>query len=99
MADYKIPQAEEKDAEIPKNDKGEDIGIGDGWWYKGLFSHAWTISIANFIARSRNDSYVQHLGTNYFSPHVAADRATALLSSGARADVASTSYRPFLSYG
>ena len=34
VADYTIPQVKEKDGEIPKNGKGEDIGVGDSWWYQ-----------------------------------------------------------------
>ena len=33
VADYTIPQAKDPKAEIPRNDKGEDIGIATGWWY------------------------------------------------------------------
>lgn len=34
-ADYTIPQAREKDGEIPKTEDGEDLGIGGGWWHDG----------------------------------------------------------------
>ncbi|KAJ5990865.1 hypothetical protein N7499_011413 [Penicillium canescens] len=36
QADYKIPQASQKGAEVPKTAAGEDLGVGEGWWYKEL---------------------------------------------------------------
>ncbi|KAJ5964651.1 uncharacterized protein N7479_004527 [Penicillium vulpinum] len=36
QADYKIPQASQKGAEVPKTEAGEDLGVGEGWWYKEL---------------------------------------------------------------
>lgn len=36
QADYTIPQASEKDGEIPKTSTGIDRGVGEGWWYKGI---------------------------------------------------------------
>ena len=35
-ADYTIPQAGQKNAEIPKTRAGEDLGVGKGWWYEGM---------------------------------------------------------------
>ena len=35
QADYKIPQISQKGAEVPKTASGEDIGVGQGWWYEG----------------------------------------------------------------
>jgi cytochrome b pre-mRNA-processing protein 3 len=40
QADYKIPQASQKGAEVPKTEAGEDLGVGEGWWYKGKRSLA-----------------------------------------------------------
>lgn len=34
QAEYKIPQAQERGAEIPKTKDGEDLGVGKGWWYE-----------------------------------------------------------------
>jgi cytochrome b pre-mRNA-processing protein 3 len=31
--DYTIPQALEKNVEIPRDDTGAHIGVGTGWWY------------------------------------------------------------------
>ncbi|KAI9891707.1 MAG: Protein cbp3, mitochondrial [Vezdaea aestivalis] len=36
QAPYAIPQAKAKDGVIPKNEKGEDLGEGQGWWYEEL---------------------------------------------------------------
>src|SRR4051812_43847630 len=39
QADYSIPQASDPEAEIPKTDDGEDLGVGTGWWYEGTNEH------------------------------------------------------------
>ncbi|KAL2872252.1 uncharacterized protein BJX67DRAFT_220 [Aspergillus lucknowensis] len=36
QADYKIPQLQEKGAQVPKTNAGEDLGAGEGWWYNEL---------------------------------------------------------------
>ncbi|RDW59686.1 hypothetical protein BP6252_12773 [Coleophoma cylindrospora] len=36
QADYSIPQAQDEDAEMPKTEDGEDLGVGDGWWHTEL---------------------------------------------------------------
>lgn len=36
QADYSIPQVSQKGAEIPKTEAGEDLGVGEGWWYEDL---------------------------------------------------------------
>ncbi|KAG0647663.1 cbp3 [Hyphodiscus hymeniophilus] len=33
QADYSIPQARDKDAEMPKTADEEDLGVGVGWWH------------------------------------------------------------------
>lgn len=35
QADYSIPQAQDSDAEVPKTEDGEDLGVGMGWWHTG----------------------------------------------------------------
>ena len=35
-ADYTIPQAGQKNVELPKTGAGEDLGVGKGWWYEGM---------------------------------------------------------------
>ena len=34
QADYAIPQAHEKNVEVPKTKDGEDLGVGTGWWFE-----------------------------------------------------------------
>ncbi|PYH95361.1 ubiquinol-cytochrome C chaperone [Aspergillus ellipticus CBS 707.79] len=36
QADYSIPQISQKGAQVPKTEAGEDLGIGQGWWYEEL---------------------------------------------------------------
>jgi hypothetical protein len=36
QADYKVPQAQDSDAEMPKTEDGEDLGVGEGWWHTGI---------------------------------------------------------------
>ena len=38
QADYTIPQIKENGLETPKSKDGEDIGVGKGWWYEGMFT-------------------------------------------------------------
>lgn len=33
QANYSIPQALDPDAEMPKTEEGEDLGVGKGWWH------------------------------------------------------------------
>ena len=35
QADYNIPQASDPNAEMPKTEDGEDLGVGSGWWHTG----------------------------------------------------------------
>ncbi|PWY63902.1 ubiquinol-cytochrome C chaperone [Aspergillus heteromorphus CBS 117.55] len=35
QADYSIPQLSQKGAQVPKTEAGEDLGVGQGWWYEG----------------------------------------------------------------
>ena len=37
QADYRIPQLSQKGVQVPKTEAGEDLGVGEGWWYEGLF--------------------------------------------------------------
>jgi cytochrome b pre-mRNA-processing protein 3 len=48
QSDYKIAEATKGDAEIPKTEDGEDLGVGEGWWHTGkpsLFQGRWTLLI------------------------------------------------------
>jgi cytochrome b pre-mRNA-processing protein 3 len=37
--EYKIPQALEKSAEIPTDENGVHLGIGEGWWYESTWPY------------------------------------------------------------
>lgn len=37
--EYKIPQALEKNGEIPTDETGTHIGEGEGWWYSSMHCH------------------------------------------------------------
>ena len=45
VADYTIPQSSEKDGQIPRNDKGEDVGVGQGWWYERTYIYTYTYTL------------------------------------------------------
>jgi cytochrome b pre-mRNA-processing protein 3 len=34
--DYKIPQSLERKGEIPVDDNGVHLGVGEGWWYESM---------------------------------------------------------------
>lgn len=34
--EYTIPQAFEKNGEIPEDENGTHIGVGEGWWYNSM---------------------------------------------------------------
>jgi cytochrome b pre-mRNA-processing protein 3 len=34
--EYTIPQALEKSGEIPTDDNGVHLGVGNGWWYESM---------------------------------------------------------------
>ena len=36
QADYSVPQAKERDTEIPKTPDGFEMGVGRGWWYQSV---------------------------------------------------------------
>ena len=40
QADYDIPQVRERRGLAEKSAEGEDLGIGQGWWYSGKSIHA-----------------------------------------------------------
>jgi hypothetical protein len=38
QANYDIPQMREKGGIVPKSETGEELGVGDSWWYKGMLA-------------------------------------------------------------
>ncbi|RFU26666.1 hypothetical protein B7463_g9665, partial [Scytalidium lignicola] len=80
QADYSIPEAADLDAEMPKTEEGEDLGVGSGWWHaelglKPTFStwsqvtmlHMYLLT-ARFRCFSSSDSQIwqQHLLDHFF---------------------------------
>ena len=42
QADYSMPKLEDDEAEVPKTEDGEDLGVGGGWWHTGkAFNCSW----------------------------------------------------------
>ncbi|KAK2762760.1 Protein cbp3, mitochondrial [Arachnomyces sp. PD_36] len=91
QADYTIPQVTEKGAEVPKTADGEDLGVGEGWWYKDLgfkptfstwsqvtFLHMYllTVRLRALDSPESLQTYSRHL-LDHFS-HRAEDRMTVL---------------------
>jgi cytochrome b pre-mRNA-processing protein 3 len=37
--EYTIPQALEKNGEIPTDESGVHLGVGEGWWYDSMHCH------------------------------------------------------------
>jgi cytochrome b pre-mRNA-processing protein 3 len=37
-ADYTVPQALEKNGEIPRDETGAHLGVSESWWFKGRSS-------------------------------------------------------------
>ena len=100
QADYKIPKAQEKNTNIPKTKDGEDLGVGEGWWYQCMSLRAHLLSP---LLRAMNSPWpytnLQYLGTGNVSTHVHAHLPTSHVSTCIRSNLASASARPFLLYG
>jgi cytochrome b pre-mRNA-processing protein 3 len=54
QADYKIPQASQKGAEVPKTAAGEDLGVGEGWWYRGELNICRGFNHYRFVWKATN---------------------------------------------
>lgn len=52
QADYTIPQARDEEAEIPKDETGEDLGVGNSWWHTGELMSLHLESIVNVTFRT-----------------------------------------------
>ncbi|KAI4154537.1 MAG: hypothetical protein LQ340_001626 [Diploschistes diacapsis] len=86
VADYTIPQASEQGADIPQNDKGEDVGVGNSWWYQSLgmtptfntwaqitFLHMYLLTVRlRCFPAEHAPTWHQHLTDHFF--HLAEDR-------------------------
>ena len=49
QADYSIPQASDSEAEMPKTEEGEDLGVGKGWWHERKSYFHMFANIANIL--------------------------------------------------
>lgn len=52
QADYKIPQLSQKGAEVPKTEGGEELGVGEGWWYKGKLGSKMIFYVSGILTLS-----------------------------------------------
>ena len=92
QADYRIPQAQDKNTNIPKTKDGEDLGIGEGWWYECKCTECVPLaSLLIGIPSPRSYPNVQYLGTGDISPHVYAHLPTSHVPSRLRSNMASAS--------
>ncbi|KAI9641227.1 hypothetical protein NHQ30_010027 [Ciborinia camelliae] len=80
QADYSIPQASDSEAEMPKTEEGEDLGVGKGWWHEQLglkptFStwsqvtmlHLYLLSVRlRCLPGSESQPWQQHLLDHFF---------------------------------
>ncbi|EDN92943.1 hypothetical protein SS1G_08808 [Sclerotinia sclerotiorum 1980 UF-70] len=78
QADYSIPQASDSEAEMPKTEEGEDLGVGNGWWHdrlKPTFStwsqvtmlHLYLLSVRlRCLPGTESQPWQQHLLDHFF---------------------------------
>lgn len=68
---YTIPQALERDGVAPKNEAGEDVGEGSGWWYNSKFhgSGLFHISAESLYYSTTNDGAMQTPPSRLLSTH------------------------------
>ena len=102
QADYTIPQARDKNAEIPKTKDDEDLGIGTGWWYESKHASPlrWLSYSQNRCINPSNSPgphpNLCNLGSNNLPPPVPTQLPSPLLPTYPRSNLAATSPRPLL---
>ncbi|KAF2676651.1 ubiquinol cytochrome-c reductase assembly protein Cbp3 [Lentithecium fluviatile CBS 122367] len=86
FGDYTIPQALEKNAEIPRDETGAHLGVGTGWWYETLglqptfinwaqitFIHMYMLQVRfRMFPKTHAPVWIQHLTNHAF--YAAEDR-------------------------
>ncbi|KAI9815528.1 MAG: Protein cbp3, mitochondrial [Pycnora praestabilis] len=96
QANYSIPQAAEKGVEIPKTKEGEDLGVGEGWWYTDLgltptfntwaqitFLHMYLLTVRfRYFPPDHAPAWHQHLADHFF--YAAEDRMVVMHNVHAR---------------
>lgn len=102
QADYTIPQAHEKNVEVPQTKDQEDLGVGTGWWFESErislpYDHI-HLTMPTDISFSRSWTYpdLQYLGPDNLPPHVPAYLPAPLLPSCQRNSMAPAPPRPIL---
>ncbi|KAF1833519.1 ubiquinol cytochrome-c reductase assembly protein Cbp3 [Decorospora gaudefroyi] len=77
---YTIPQALEKKGEIPVDENGVHVGVGEGWWYEALgltptffnwsqitFLHMYMLQVRfRMLPQTHAPIWIQHLTNNAF---------------------------------
>ena len=102
QADYTIPQAHDKNAEVPKTKDDEDLGVGTGWWYESKHASPlhWQSYLENRCANPSNSPRPHpnlcNLVPNNLPPHVPPQLPSPLLPTQPRPNLAATSPRPLL---
>ncbi|KAH3942523.1 hypothetical protein HBI25_155710 [Parastagonospora nodorum] len=85
-AEYTIPQALDPKGEIPTDENGVHLGVGDGWWYETLglqpnfsnwaqitFIHMWMLQVRfRMFPETHAPVWIQHLTNHAF--YAAEDR-------------------------
>ena len=102
QADYTIPQARDKNAEIPKTKDDEDLGIGTGWWYESKHASPlrWLSYSENRCVNPSNSPRPHpnlcNLGPSNLPPPIPPQLPSPLLPTYPRSNLAATSPRPLL---
>ena len=102
QADYTIPQARDKNAEVPKTKDDEDLGVGTGWWYESKHASPirWLLYSENRCTNPSNsprpDPNICNMVPNNFPPHVPPQLPSSLLPTHPCPNLAATSPRPLL---
>ena len=106
QADYTIPQARDKNAEIPKTKDGEDLGVGTGWWYESKHTSLlrWLSNTSRLYCMCTNPSpnspqprpNLHSLVPNNLPAHVSPQLPSPVLPPHPRPHLATASPRPLL---
>ena len=80
QAAYTIPQASDKSVPIPKTEDGEDLGVGESWWYQSRHALSGAHAFKRLTPYSTgSDANIQYLGSSNIPAYVSSDRPHAML--------------------